>query len=367
MDVPARLHLLPEQFHAGEVLAAEYGPLSASLFRYPGGVCAVRLRNEQGEVVVLPFQGQHVWSLEMTPPGGARRTVHWRSMVRAPQPTRDFLITFGGFLQHCGLLAVGGPGPQDTHPLHGELPNAPFQHAWLQVGQDARGAYLGVGGQYEHAVAFAHHYTAEPLLKLYAGESLINVTMTATNRKQTPMEMFYMAHVNFLPVNHGRLVYSARSTPEHVRARTSIPAHIAPKPGYREFVEQLGRDPSVHETLLPGQAYDPEAVFFIDYIADAEGWAHTMQVHPDGTADYQRHRPAELPKATRWISRTEDQESLAMAEVGTTEPEGYTREKEKGNARILQPGEQYSCSFDAGVVGVEEARRLEAHIAQTIA
>ena len=38
------------------------GDLSASLFRYDSGVAGLRLRNAQGELVMLPFQGQQIWS-----------------------------------------------------------------------------------------------------------------------------------------------------------------------------------------------------------------------------------------------------------------------------------------------------------------
>ena len=38
-----------------------------------------------------------------------------------------------------------------------------------------------------------------------------------------------------------------------------------------------GDDPEVHHVLAPDLAFDPEAVFFIDYLADEDGWAHTMQ------------------------------------------------------------------------------------------
>jgi hypothetical protein len=358
----ARLHLRPGHFGDGEQFLAESGDLTASTLTFASGVRAVRVRGPRGEMVVLPFQGQQIWSLALAPEGGPPRPLGFRAMMAEPQPTRDFLATFGGFLQHCGLLAVGGPGPTDTHPLHGELPNAPFQQAWVAVGEDARGPFVGVGGRYTHGVAFSHNYAFEPLVKMYGDASLVNITVDVTNQKQTPMEMFYLAHVNFRPVDHGRIVYSAQRTPAHVRARTEIPGHITPKPGYREFLEQLGRDPTVHETLLPGQAYDPEAVFFIDYEADGDGWAHTMQVHPDGSADYLRHRPAELRRATRWISRTADQDAIALAEVGTSEPEGYTREKEKGNAMVLGPGERYHASFDAGVLAADDARRMEQHI-----
>jgi hypothetical protein len=284
------------------------------------------------------------------------RDLMWRSPVGEPQPTQDFLATFGGFLQHCGILGVGGPGPADTHALHGELPNAPFQEAWIVGGADERGDYLGVGGAFTNAAAFGQRYRVETALKVYPASALMRMTIGIKNEKATPMEMFYLAHINFRPVDHGRLVYSAQRTPEHVRVRTEVPSHIKAAPGYGEMLQRLAKEPALHETMLPGQQYDPEAVFFIDYDSDAEGWAHTLQVLPDGSADYVRHRPVELPKVTRWISRTPNQDSLAMAELGTSEPEGATRERAKGNANVLAAGEEFWASYDLGALSAEEAK-----------
>lgn len=347
-------------------IVAEFGSLRASTFRYASGVAAVRLENEVGALVLLPFQGQQIWSAEFGGPGVERRVLTWRSMVAEPVATRDFLGNFGGFLQHCGVLGVGGPGPQDTHPLHGELPNAPFQRAWLEAGSDERGDYLALCGEYRHSVAFTQDYTARPQVRLYAGSSLFRVAMEVTNHKHTPMEYFYLAHVNFRPVDGGRLVYSAQKTPEHVRVRAEAPSHLTPKPGYVEMLQELLRNPSKHETLLAGQEYDPEAVFLIDYEADGEGWAHSMQIHPDGSADYLRHRPDELPRVTRWISRTPDQDAVAIAEVGTSEPEGVTRERAKGNANFLAPGESWRMGFDAGLLTPDEAQRVAERVAQIV-
>lgn len=357
MSHSVRMHLASTNFDGGPL--ADSGPLRASGIRFSSGVAAVRLENEVGSLVILPFQGQQIWSAAFDGPDGKRRAITMKSMFDEPQPTREFLATFGGFLQHCGMLGAGGPGPTDTHPLHGELPNAPFQKAWLVAGSDERGDYLGVGGEYRHTVAFSHNYAAEPVVKMYAGSSLVSVTMQVTNLKQTPMEMMYLAHINFRPVNGSKLVYSALSTPEHVRVRTAVPSHIHPKPGYVEMLQSLAKDPRQHEQILEGQMYDPEAVFLIDYLADGDGYAHSMQVLPDGSADYVRHRPSELPRATRWICRTADQDALAIAEVGTSEPEGYTREKEKGNIKVLGPGERFRASFDVGVLAPAEAKAVE--------
>ena len=49
------------------------------------------------------------------------------------------------------------------------------------------------------------------------------------------------------------------------------------------------------------------------YRCDAAGHAHSMQLHLDGTADYVRHSPAQLPKVTRWM--VVDGSHAALGEV----------------------------------------------------
>jgi hypothetical protein len=356
------VNITPEFFAAREKVLVERGPLSAATFLFDSGVCGLRLKNELGQLVLLPFQGQQIWSAEF---GGRNLTM--KSMFTEPRPTREYLETYGGFLLHCGATAMGVPTKEDAHPLHGELPNAPYQKACLVAGQDERGPYLGLGGQYQHTVAFNHNYVAAPLVKLYAGSTLFWLAMSIKNLKNSAMELMYMAHVNFRPVDNGRLVYSAPCTPEHVRVRTSIPSHIRPLPGYVEFLEELGRRPEKHNLLAPGLLFDPEVVFFIDYLADEEGWAHSMQVHPDGNADYIRHRPAQLDKGVRWICRTADQDALGIVLPATAEPEGYLVEKAKGNLKILPPGGKFYCEMEMGALTPAEAKRMEGKIKQIAA
>jgi hypothetical protein len=354
-----RLFLYPSFFTENEQDLVEHGALCASAFRYPSGVAALRLENEHGALVLLPFQGQQIWSASF---GG--RDLTMQSMFDQPRATRNYLETYGGFLLHCGATAMGVPGPQDNHPLHGELPNAPYEKAWLIAGEDEQGMYLEMGGQYQHTVAFSCNYAATPSTRLYAGRSTFKTSMTITNLKNSPMEYMYMAHVNFRPVDGGRLVYSAPYDPEHVRVRTSIPSHVRPPAGFAQFLESLARDPQKHHQLAPDLAFDPEVVFFIDYTADNQGWAHSLQVHPDGTADYIRHRPDQLEKGVRWICRTADQDALGIVLPSTAEPEGYQAEKAKGNIKTLGPGEVFECAFEMGALTREEANDVEAHINQ---
>jgi hypothetical protein len=355
------IHLADAFFGSAERTLVEHGELTASLFRYESGVAALRLRNTQGELVLLPFQGQQIWSAAF---GG--RNITMRSMFDQPRVTRAYLETYCGFLLHCGATAMGVPAAGDTHPLHGELPNAPFQRAWVVVGSDERGDYVGLSGVYQHTVAFNTNYVAQPLVKLYAGESRCVISITVTNLKRSPMEFMYMAHVNFRPVDNGRLVYSAEAIPANVRVRNSIPSHVKVGPGYREFLDELAQHPERHHVLAPDLAFDPEVVMTIDYQTDAAGWAHTLQVLPDGSADFISHRPDQLDKGVRWICRTADQDAIGLVLPSTAEPEGYTAEKAKGNVKTLGPGESYVCEMEAGVLDTAGAEQMAAAIAGII-
>jgi hypothetical protein len=363
MPIPGTtLYLQPEVFGEREQLLVRHAKLLATAFRYPSGVCALRLENEAGQLIALPFQGQQIWSAEF---GGRNLTM--KSMFDAPNATRVYLENYGGFLLHCGATAMGVPTAEDSHPLHGELPNAPYQRAFVVVGHTDDGPYIGLGGHYQHTVAFSYNYVARPLIRLFSGASTVKVSMTLTNLKQTPMELMYLAHVNFRPVDHGRLVYSAPCTPESVRVRTSIPSHVRPGPGYVEFIEELGAHPEKHHVLAPELVFDPELVFTIDYLADEEGWAHSLQVHPDGGADYVRHRPSQLDKGVRWICRTPDQDALGLCLPATAEPEGYAAEKAKGNLVIVPGQANWHFDLEVGALDAEQAAQVEGQIEQILA
>jgi hypothetical protein len=104
--------------------------------------------------------------------------------------------------------------------------------------------------------------------------------------------------------------------------------------------------------------FDPEVVFFIDYLVDENGWAHTVQSHPDGSGDYVAHRTDQLDHGVRWICRTADQDALGMIEPATAEPEGYLAEKAKGNLKIIPAKGQYHCDMLMGALLPAEARRI---------
>lgn len=354
------IHITPEHCTAQETLTVEAGQLRASVFRYPGGVCAVRLVNALGNLVLLPFQGQQIWDATMR---GRRLTM--RSMFEAPVPTRDFLASYGGFLLHCGATGMGVPGSGDKHPLHGELHSAPYQQASILVGTDQQGSYIGLTGRYRHTQAFQCNYVAVPTVKLYADASVFTVVMEVHNQKASAMPLMYLAHINFRPVDGGRLVQTVVCDPRAMRVRENPAASIDAPPGFDELVRLLQKEPQHHLTFRPGQAYDPEVVLYLRYLADSSGWARTLQVHPDGSADLVRHRPDQLNHAVRWLCRTPDQDAFGV-EPSTAEVDGLEAETRKGHVRKLPAGAVLRAELEIGMLDAGAAPGEERLVEQTL-
>jgi len=355
-----RFFLKERDFHDNKEKILENQDLTVSTFRYSSGVAALEVKNRKGSMISLPFQGQQIWDAAFN---GRRLTMH--SPVIEPQPTREFLMNMGAFLFHCGMTAMGSPGPEDKHVLHGELVNAPFKQVYIDAGKDEHGSFVSVGGTYEHAAAFGAHYLAQPCVRLYEDETLMHISMRLKNLNRTPMEYMYLAHINFLPVDFGRFVYSADPAKGNVHVRENLPPSMQPSPQLVQYVKELVDHPEKHHVLDPNLPYDPEIVFLIDYQADENGWAHALHVHPDGTADYVSHKPAQLDTGIRWICRTPNQEALGM-EAATAGPEGYTAEKKKGKVKVLPAGGEFVCEYFAGLLSADRVPKMETKIAKIL-
>jgi len=353
--------LVPEQFTGTENVLATYEGLTASVYRYRSGVAVLRIANGIGHILLLPFQGQQIWDAEFF---GRRLTMG--SMFDEPVATDDYLRNYGAFFLHCGATAMGNPGPGDNHSLHGELPNARYLTAELIVGRDADGPFMGLTGSYQHTVAFAHNYLARPTVKLHQKSGRIRLSLSIRNLKRTPMELMYLAHINFRPVDGGKLIDTVPNDPRHCRVRTKVPEFFTASAAHGKLIEALKADPALHRTIEPGRRIEPELVMGVDCLADAGGFAHAIQLLPDGSADYVSHRPDQLPRAVRWMTRSADQDALGLILPATAEADGYGAEKKKGNLRIVPPQGEFRCDMEFGALERGEAEALRRKIEDVV-
>jgi hypothetical protein len=357
----ATVRLHPEQFTAAETELASYGGLTATTFRYSTGVPALRIANDLGHITTLPFQGQQIWDAAFR-----GRALGMRSMFAEPRPTQDYLGTYGAFLIHCGAVGMGAPGPQDRHALHGELPNAPYREAALLIGRDASGPFMTLTGSFQYTVAFNHNYVSRPLVRLHAGSGRIEAELVIDNLRHAPMELMYLAHINFRTVDDAVLVDSVPPGERHLRLRPLPMDRFVPSEAYARLFESMHADPARHRRMERGQVIDPELVLYLDAVADEAGWSHALQLLPDGSADFVSHRPDQLDHAVRWICRNDDQNALGLVLPATAEDHGYTAEKAKGNLRIVPPGGQWRCDLAFGALTPAEAAQMQRHIEATV-
>ncbi|TBW41402.1 DUF4432 family protein [Siculibacillus lacustris] len=345
-------------FGEAEREIARAGELVASLFRYGSGIAALRLANARGHVVVLPFMGQMVWDAIFD---GVDLSM--QDMFAEPRPAESIVGTYGCFAFHSGLLSNGCPSPQDSHPLHGEMPCAPMQAAGLDIGEDGEGPFMAVTGTREWVMGFGAHYLARPRVVLRPGKALFDIEMAVENRSFAPMDLMYMAHVNFAFVEGGRIVQPTGFTAKDTVVRTAVPGHVKATPAYLGFIDALAADPSGMEVLDEPARYDPEQVFYVRNLkTDATGHTRVLLRRPQGDALSIAWKLADLPHTVRWILVNGDQKVAAFALPATCEPEGYLAEKAKGHVRSLAAGATARFSVRLGHLDGAEADAAEAAI-----
>ncbi len=355
----AKINLYSEFFSRDQKVICENGALSATIFKYSNGIEAVTIKNPKGYITVLAFMGQMIWDMEFL---GHKLVM--KSIFDEPQLCEEnYGASYGCFLMHCGLTAMGNPSSQDTHKPHGELPIARYNEAYIITDEDEKGRYIAIGGVYSHKRAFELNYDFSPEYRLYEDASTIDITVNFKNNKCLPLEYFYLCHINYLPVDNSKLLYTAQH--KNIITHEEVPeGYVEPAAQKtRDYIHKLQEDASIMDTIdRSTQSYDPEIVFTCKYDADQDGNAHTMQLLPDGYSCYVCHRPEELPFGIRWIARTDDEDALGMVLPATAEHKGYIYCKKKGYERYLQGGESMTYHIKTGILTPQETDDMKKKI-----
>ncbi len=350
------VNVSPALFSATEKTVVAWGNFKVSAFAYSTGVSALRLENGDNELIILPYQGQQIWRARM---GG--RDLTMKTGHDEPKNTNDFMLTYGGFLLHCGATAMGNPSPEDTHPQHGEMPNMRYDSAYIRCGEDEKGAYVAIGGKRDYYVSFTARYLAEPEIRLYDGADTAEVTMRVTNLRTTPMEFIYLCHINFRPFDGTRLVWAGDVAKVYRDVPETFPEEA--KAQLNGYLDRLEEAPMLHTVIdSTTQCYMPEIVFRVNNASDEEGMAHCMAVLPDETAYYVSYRTAELPVGVRWIARTGDEDSLGMLLPATAEHLGMIHARKTGQVELLPAGAVKEMKMTFGLLDKEAAAKTEAMI-----
>lgn len=355
-----RVNFKPSFFGDRPLELLHDGALRAEAFRYETGVCGLKVSNQHMSMVVLPYMGQQIWFAEFE-----GKNLTQRSIFDQPQATTKFGDNYGGLLLHCGLTNINGPGDGEAdYPMHGELPFAVYPETYTGIGHDEKGKYLAVGGTYVYRNSQEYHYAYSPELRIYDGASVAEMYIDIHNRRGRELEYLFLCHMNWLAVDGSRIVYSAKKDKEHIWVDpTEIGGESERAVRVREYGKKLVEDPTLADVLdSKTQCFDPEMCINIRYESDKNGWAHAMQVMPEGDACYVGFRTKELPYALRWLCRTEDEDGIGIAlpTTGTNRSTAYNREH--GYYNTLPAGEHASLRFNFGYLPKDKAQEMETQI-----
>lgn len=323
---------------------AECGEFKAVGFRYPSGAEALKVSNRRGSFTILPWIGQMVWRCDFD-----GRELAMKSMYDEPANFREsYSESYGCFMMHCGLTAMGNPTPADTHIGHAELPVARYQEAYLEFGD----GYVAVGGTFRNKMCFTYSYEFSPKVVLRRNAAKLEISAEVKNLKDIPFEYYYLCHVNHRPVDGSRIVESPLKRPPIVNREVPEGYYKPWGDATNRFLDALERDYTVQAAVgAKGESYRPEIVNCYFHKADAKGWAVVKQVYPGKKGGvFVKYRPSELPYATRWIARTEQEDAMGMCLPATAEHKGRLYCQAHGEQRYLAPGKTFSIHIETGLL-----------------
>lgn len=328
--------LYKEQFGKEKTLIAQSASFEINTFTYNSGIQAVEIKNSKGHLVILPFMGQMIWDAEFL-----GTDLCMKNMFSEPKPAKSIVETYGCFAFHAGMIRMGCPTPQDDHVLHGEMPCAAMDSAWLEISENA----VTIKGSYEYVMGFGDHYLAQPSVSLAKEASLFDIQMSVKNLATVPMPLQYMCHINAAYVDNAVMT---QNIPDHaLQLRETIPAHVQPNEQWLAYNESLKTSAPI-QTLNTPEMYDPEIVYCMDNISQyAKRAVFNMTIGDKQMVT--EFSTDEFNSATRWILRSGDQQVAAYALPATCRPEGFLTAKEKGTLIYLQPHEERCFTVRTGI------------------
>lgn len=322
------IYLSPQQFSSKETILVENDEFNVVSFTYHSGIEALKISNSKGHIVVLPYYGQMIWDAEFE-----GHNLCMKNMFTEPKKGDVIIDTYGCFSFHSGLLCNGCPAPEDTHPLHGEMPCAKMDKCWLEVSDDQ----VTLFSEYEYVKGFGHHYLAKPSVSLFRTSSLFEIKMEVTNLASVPMPLQYMCHMNYC--YEPEAIFEQNIPDEAIVLRESIPAHVKPTEKWLAFNQQLKEAKQGLKALNQPECYDPEIVFFMDNLSQYQEKLVYKMRSPKGHCYRTEFSSKEFNSATRWILYNADQQVGAFVLPATCRPEGFLAAQRNGTLLSLKPQE----------------------------
>lgn len=326
-----KVYLHPSYFTTTETLLAETSTTKLFSFQYPSGVEAVRILQQRGEFIWLPFFSQSLWSWKVD-----GKEQKFSGFVAEPDyAAKDFLHNYGAFMVHCGITAMGNPSKEDTHLHHGELPLARYQKAWIELSE---GEYpVTLGGTYHYTTPFIASYTFSPSLSLAESGTSVLVEATLKNMQNTKLQYMYLNHLNFSLEGVSKLEYGLS---EFTKRTVTV---------LGDAIDQAITDPKRFLSVDESTTIQPELVAIMRNEARyGQVCVHKMH-RSDGTAMWVAIDTTQLDHTVAWLTKTPDRSACGFALPSTAGPRGLSEETRQGTVKSLDPKAQITFRYIFGL------------------
>lgn len=334
----SKINLFKSYFSEKENIIFENKDFTVTAFKYPSGIEAINVTNSKGFITILPFYGQMIWNAEFL-----GQNLKMKNMFSEPKLGSSIIDSYGCFAFHSGLIRNGCPSPEDDHPLHGEMPCAQIDRAWLELNDSS----ISLTGEVEYVKGFGEHYIAQPKVLLSKDSSLFEIGMEVTNLAHSDMPLQYMCHMNYC-YEHGA-IFSQNIPDDLICLRESVPAHVKPTEKWLTFNKKIKDQEYILSSLSEDELYNPEIVFFMDKLNQFKENLEFRMKSPKGHCYLTKFSSNDFNYATRWILYNEDQQVGAFVLPATCRPEGFLAAKNTGSLIYLKPNETKRFKVITGI------------------
>jgi hypothetical protein len=247
---------------------------------------------------------------------------------------------FGGLLTTCGLSNVGWPCSEDDpvfgqqcYGLHGRISNTAAENVCVREQWLENSLVFSISGRLRESMVHRENLLLhrEMTTKLGSNKLVIHDTVENAGFVSQPLMLLYHCNFGYPLLDHGSvLVCNCKRTEA---ASETAPAGIGayntfdlPTPGYEEQVY-------FHEMNTNGES---------------ETWAVLLNEELE-LAVYLKYRKDQLPKFTEWKMLAESEYVLGL-EPGNCVPTGRVKQRETGDLKWLEPGENRQFGVEIGVL-----------------
>ncbi len=252
---------------------------------------------------------------------------------------------FCGLITTCGLTYMGAPCLDEGEALglHGRISNTPAEDVSISKDWEGDEYVISISGNVRESRVFHENLLLKRTIKVYAGRNEIHIIDLIENQGFKSQPLMFMYHCNFgypLVGEHTRLLLPEDNK---VTARD----------------EEAKRGIELFDQFQKPEPDYKEQVFYHDIPKGEHGYSCACLYNEElSIGAYVKMDKKNLPIMVEWKMMGEGDYVVGL-EPSTNYPEGRKLARERGQLKMISPGECIEFNLSIGVVeSKEEYQRI---------